>query len=128
MTSPHFLPADVVGRQAAREVTPEAKDASADPRARSRVRRIITAYSAFLLVTLSLLAGIGLWARHSRQLTTHRYWFQPRLRSRHPARLGDGVIPVGSSLLRAAGTVFALRSPDRVVNPRNYVVWHRRNF
>jgi ABC-type nitrate/sulfonate/bicarbonate transport system permease component len=103
MTSPHFLPADLVGQQAAHEMTPEAKDASADPRARSRVRRI-RAYSAFLLVTLSLLAGIGLWALGAQMLDSPLFPSPGEIVSALTELLRDGVLlaDIAVSLRRIA--------------------------
>src|SRR5262249_20098916 len=43
-------------------------DTSAGPRARGRALRVVTAHSAFLLTTLSLLAAIGIWASGSQML------------------------------------------------------------
>ena len=68
MTLRNRLPADIVPQHAVHDATVETMDASADPRARERVRRIITAHSAFLLTTVSLLAGIGFWALGSQML------------------------------------------------------------
>ncbi len=64
MTLRHRLPADIVPQRAVHDAT----DASTVSRARDRVRCIVTTHSAFLLTTLSLLAGIGFWALGSRMV------------------------------------------------------------
>ena len=68
ITLRHRLAADIVAEDAGLDTTPKAMDTPADPRAWGRVRRIVTAHSAFALTTLSVLTVIGLWAFASRML------------------------------------------------------------
>ena len=104
MTLRHHLPADLVAQHAAREATPEAMDRSADPRAQGRARRIVAARSAFLLTTLSLLAGIGLWAFGSHMLDSPLFPLPGQIISSLVELLRNGVLlaDIAVSLRRIA--------------------------
>jgi ABC-type nitrate/sulfonate/bicarbonate transport system permease component len=100
MTLRHHLPADLVAQHAARET-----DTSADPRARKgRARRIVAAHSAFLLTTLSLLAGIGLWASGSQMLDSPLFPLPGQIVSSLVELLRNGVLlaDIAVSLRRIA--------------------------